>query len=96
MTERDAIYLQILHFGLLRIRDLSALGNIEYCAIESEHLHNIPSLVGETNDERHKFYFQKERPYYLERVDFSTPGLDFTMRRYEELWARLGKINKDT
>jgi hypothetical protein len=46
MTERDAIYLQILRHGLLRIRDSAALGHLEYCAVESEHLHNIPSPIG--------------------------------------------------
>jgi hypothetical protein len=95
MTERDIIYVQILYSGLLRIRDLSALGYIEYCAVESDHLHNIPSLIGETNEERHKYYFLKERPCYLERVDRSLPGIEFTMRRYEELWARLGKLNEN-
>ena len=94
MTERDAIYVQILHYGLLRIRDSAAIGHFQHCAIESEHLHNIPSLIGETNEERHLYYFNKERIYYLERVDRSLPGLDSTLRRYVELWARLIEIIK--
>jgi len=94
MTERDAIYVQILHHGLLRIRDSAALGHIQYCAIESEHLHNIPSLIGETNEERHLYYFSQERTHYIEHVDRSLPGLDFTFRRYVELWARLGILNE--
>ena len=60
MTERDTIYVQILHFGLERIRDLAMFGHVEYYAVESEHLHNIPSLIGETNEQRHKFYFLQE------------------------------------
>jgi hypothetical protein len=94
MTERDTIYLQILRFGLGRLRDSAELGLIEYCAIESEHLHNIPSLVEETNELRHRFYFDQERTYYLERVDQSTPGLDSTMNIYTQLWARLKEINE--
>jgi hypothetical protein len=89
MTERDLIYLQILHVGLLRLRDAARLGYVEYCANEAEHLHNVPSLIGETNEHRHEFYLEKERPYYLERLDLSIPGMDFTLRRYEELWQRL-------
>ena len=93
MTERDAIYVQILHYGLLRIRDSSATGHLQHCAVESEHLHNIPSLIGESNEHRHLYYFCQERTFYLERVDHSVPGLDFTMSRYVELWARLIQLN---
>jgi hypothetical protein len=94
MTERDAIYVQILHHGLLRIRDSAALGHLQYCAVESEHLHNIPSLIGETNEERHIYYFCQERPHYLEHVDRSIPGLDFTLRRFTELWTSLSELNE--
>ena len=94
MTERDAIYVQILHHGLLRIRDSAALGHLQYCAVESEHLHNIPSLIGETNEHRHVYYFSQERAHYFEHVDRSIPGLDFTLSRYAELWTRLGKLNE--
>lgn len=94
MTERDAIYIQILHYGLLRIRDSAALGYLPYCAVESEHLHNIPSLIGETNEHRHVYYYDQERALYLEHLDRSIPGLDFTLCRYEELWNRLGQLNK--
>jgi hypothetical protein len=89
MTERDQIYIKILKYGLQRIRDCSELGLIAYCAVESEHLHNLPSLVGEKNEHRHTYYFQKERTLYLERVDRTTPGIDFTLNRYSELWDKL-------
>src|SRR5687767_15998977 len=94
MTERDAIYVQILHHGLLRIRDSAALGYLQYCAVESEHLHNIPSLIGESNEHRHVYYFSQERAHYLERVERSVPGLDYTFRHYEELWTRLNQLNE--
>ena len=94
MTERDTIYVQILHHGLLRIRDSAALGHVQYCAVESEHLHNIPSLIGETNEQRHIYYFCQERAQYLEHVDRSIPGLEFTLSRYAELWTRLAALNE--
>ena len=94
MTERDSIYVQILHQGLLRIRDSAALGHLQYCAVESEHLHNVPSLIGESNEKRHLYYFSQERAHYLEHVDRSIPGVDFTLRRYEELWSRLSQFNE--
>lgn len=94
MTERDALYVQILHHGLLRLRDSAAGGHIQYCAVEAEHIHNVPSLIGEANEQRHLHYFRQEREQYLEHVDRSIPGMDFTLRRYAGLWARLEKIDE--
>ena len=94
MSERDEIYIQILHHGLLRLRDAAASGHIHHCSVEAEHLHNIPSLIGETNEQRHLYYLGQERCYYLERIDRSLPGLDFTLSRYVELWERLAKLHE--
>jgi hypothetical protein len=60
--------------------------------VEAEHLHNVPSLIGEPNEHRHDCYFNVERPYYLERVDRSVPGIDFTLARYGEIWERLAEL----
>lgn len=92
VNERDAVYLHILRFGLARLRDAAVCGNLEYCAVEAEHLHNVPSLVGEPNEHRHDYYFDKERPYYLECVDRSVPDIEFTLARYAELWQRLSEM----
>ena len=92
MTERDKIYASILGFGLSHLRDAARLGLVEYCAIEADHLHNVPSLIGETNELRHRYYFEKEREHYLERVDRSVLRVDFVLARYEELWSELLKL----
>jgi hypothetical protein len=89
MEQRDETYLKILHFALLRIRELATAGRADYCAIEADHVHNIPSLIGEPNELRHAFYLEAERKHYLERVDRTLPGLQFTLARYAELWAQL-------
>lgn len=94
MTERDSIYRQLLEHGLLRLRDSAVLGYLQYCAVEAEHLHNIPSLIGETNEHRHRYYFDQERDYYLERLDRSVPGVDITLRLHDELWTRLEQLNE--
>ena len=94
MTERDIIYIQILQHGLICVRNAAALGQLQYCALESEHLHNIPSLIGETNEDRHLYYFCQERACYLEGVDRSIPGMDFTLARYTHLWTQLSKFNE--
>ena len=93
---RDDLYRQLLHFGLCQLRDTALSGNADYCAIEAEHLHNIPSLIGEANEHRHRYYFDKERVHYLESVDQSLPGIEFTIRRYHDVWNRLAQLNDGT
>jgi len=89
MKSRDEIYIQILHFGLLSLRDASFREDLDYWKIESEHLHNIPSLIGENNQLRHDYYFEKERTRYLESITAGQFDVDFTLARYRELWAEL-------
>ena len=91
MTERDEIYRQILHIGLNELRDAAVNGRIQYCAVEAEHLHNIPSLIGEPNELRHDYYFDAERAYYLERVERSEE-IEFMLGRYAELWQQLEEL----
>lgn len=86
---RDEAYIWILQHGLQCMRDCSALGLVDYCAIESEHLHNIPSLLGEINESRHEYYLQQERARYLAHVDLNIEGLRFTLDRYTESWTVL-------
>ena len=92
VTEGEQIYLKILHFGLIRIRDAAHCGHVAYCEIEADHLHNLPSLISEPNEARHVYYLDSERTYYQERVDRSLPGLDFTLARYADLWNRLDEL----
>jgi hypothetical protein len=66
MSELDGLYILILQSGLAAIRNAARNGDLEYCAIESEHLHEIPSLIGEPNILRHRYYATQARPVYLE------------------------------
>lgn len=89
MSPRDHVYLQILKFGLVALRNASFRGDVDYWKVESEHLHNIPSLIGESNESRHDYYFSKERTMYLSRVKRDDPEINFAVQRYEELWPEL-------
>lgn len=92
VTEREQIYLKILNFGLIRIRDAAHCGHVAYCEIEADHLHNLPSLISEPNEARRAYYLDSERTYYQERVDRSLLGLDFTLARYADVWNRLDEL----
>ena len=101
MANRNDVYLQILHFGLIAIRDAAHSGKSKYCEIEADHLHNIPSLIDEQNENRHDYYFGAERNLYAERLaqlaESELPGEahKFALQRYKDLWAELQKIRDE-
>jgi len=77
---------------MIELYNASARGDLAYCAIEIEHLHNIPSLIDEGNIFRHRYYLQKERPYYLKRLKkLPNYEVSFCLQRYRELWPLLRK-----
>jgi hypothetical protein len=95
MSRRDEIYLRMLDFALVTMRNYAQDWPAGYCVVEADHVHNLPSLVGETNEARHVYYLRDERAIYLERVDRTRPGIDFLLARYEELWTELEALLKE-
>jgi len=78
------VLLSILQTGLVRIRTFAWQGRAELCAIESDHIHNIPNLISNYSPEKLSYYWEVERPEYLRQV--STEDLD----GWDALWRRLG------
>jgi len=90
MRPRSLIYAEILHFGLREIREAAHLGHAKQCEVEADHLHNVPTLFDEDNEERHIFYIKEEVQLYLDRLkQVETGPSGFTLARYEDLWAEL-------
>lgn len=50
---REQVYLDLLHRGLVLLRNFAHAGRWELCTIEADHLHNIPTLLDEPNENRH-------------------------------------------
>lgn len=99
---RDDVYRDILAYGLLHIRDAAYARDSHVCEIEADHLHNIPSLIGEANELRHLCYYENERTLYLDRISAQDSSVAvrvrFTLARYRDLWAELkchGRRNKN-
>ena len=65
---REQAYLDLLHRGLVLLRNYADSGNIELCRIEADHLHNIPTLLHEETEHRHEYYIRGERGLYLQRL----------------------------
>jgi len=79
------VLLCILQTGLLRIRTLAWQGRTELCAIESDHIHNIPNLIMNYTLEKLLYYWDIERPEYIRQA--ATEHLD----GWDPLWRRLGQ-----
>jgi hypothetical protein len=67
---RDAL-LSILREGLLRIRVLGWDGQAEQCAVEADHLHNLPELIRTLDPKFLRYYYEIAMPAYLSQVKSS-------------------------
>jgi len=82
-TEIAEILTEILTIGLLRIRALGWSGNADRCAIEADHIHNVPDLLAHYSPERLVYYWNVERPSYISQ----TPASE--LADWEPLWRQL-------
>jgi hypothetical protein len=80
------VVLQILEVAVLQIRARGWNGDGLRCALEADHVHNLPSLLSSYSDELLRFYWEVERPTFMKRC---APG-DLT--GYEPLWAELAEL----
>lgn len=101
MTRSEA-YKRILAMGLLALRDRApGFSSPRLIEIEAEHLHNIPSLIDEDNLQRHLYYFNKERPAYIEALkeldlpEYSEPVLRIYLMPWEALLESLGESHPE-
>jgi hypothetical protein len=78
----DAL-LDILTQGLLTARAAAWGGDCERSALETDHLHNLPSLLRNYSPQLLKFYWETQRRAYRAQVPAEDLGA------WERLWARL-------
>jgi len=65
--------LRILKYGLLNIRYYARGKNLERCAIEANHLHNIPALLETFSVDLLKYYIDIEVPEYVRETNNQVP-----------------------
>jgi hypothetical protein len=82
-TEIAAIVSKILQWGLLDIRNHGWGGDAARCAVEADHIHNLPALLSDFRPEALKFYWEVERPLFIERSSAEE------VQHFEELWDEL-------
>ncbi len=82
--EIRTILLDILRLGLLRIRVLGWNGDADNCAIEADHLHNLPEIAREPKLESLTYYYEIERSVFIKGARQLT--------EFEDRWNSLGQI----
>lgn len=80
------VILQILQVAVLRIRAGGWRGDSSRCALEADHVHNLPALLIDYSDELLRFYWQVERTSFMRRC---RPD---DLEGYEPLWAELEEL----
>ncbi|MGA8346968.1 MAG: hypothetical protein WBQ11_01990 [Isosphaeraceae bacterium] len=83
-AEIAEVILPILQYGLIRVRAFAWQGQAELCAVEADHIHNLPDLLADYTPQKLYYYWNAERPDYVRQV-----GVDQAVG-WEELWQRLG------
>jgi len=83
-SEIAEILCEILTTGLLRIRALGWNQNPGRCALEADHLHNLPALLADFRPELLEFYWNVSRISYIQQCSPKETG-------FEPLWKALGE-----
>jgi hypothetical protein len=91
MSEIDDLYCQLLRLGFVVLRQAADASDLDWINAELEMLHNVPSLIGESNPTRHGYYWLHERTAYLQWL--SAPGRELQRSRmatfYEPIWKEM-------
>jgi hypothetical protein len=94
MNQLGELYCTLLQFGFISLREAILSKDYAWAEKEVEFLHNIPTLVDETNLERHRCFWFNERDLYIQWVN--TRGSDEPRSRmrtfYEPVWRGMEPI----
>lgn len=82
-TSVNEVLQEIVTTGLLRIRSLAWSGDSGRCAIEADHIHNLPHLLVHGNPDALVHYWEVERTSYMDQTDADQIPV------WEPLWRRL-------
>jgi hypothetical protein len=81
--------LEILQVGLLRIRAAGGSGLVKQCAIEADHLHNLPLAIQIRSPDLLRYYWDAERPGFIAWCDAQNVRTQCFGPAWEKLLANL-------
>jgi hypothetical protein len=77
------ILLEIIGIGVIRIRALGWSSNAARCAVEADHIHNLPQVISQYPPDALSYYWNVERAAFIEQ---STAADRW---QFEPLWEEL-------
>ena len=93
MDPLDAHYIRLLHVGLPLLRNATLSSVPGWATALAEVLHNVPSLIRETNAHRHRHFWLKERSMYLDWAATNTSDeVNRCMRLPEMMWREMEPV----
>src|SRR5438067_593792 len=94
MRDLDSFYAHLLSVGFVVMREAAESVDQDWLDAEFELLHNVPSLIGEGNIERHRYFWSQERTHYIEWA--SAVGRENAKSRmltyYQPIWNEMEPI----
>ena len=94
MRDFDSYYAHLLTVGFVVMRQAAESRDHDWLEAEFELLHNLPSLIGEANVERHRYFWYQERAHYIQWA--SAAGQENAKSRmltyYQPIWAEMEPI----
>lgn len=77
------VLLRILTISLLTTRVAGWAGDASRCALEANHVHNLPDLLANFKPQLLEYYWR------VEKVSFERDSNESEIRPYQPLWAEL-------
>ena len=90
-SEKDVLenaLLSILAAGLLRIRVCGWGGHADQCALEADHLHNLPELIRTLDPKFLRYYYEISRQAFMERAK--------NTQVFDSHWSQIENVLKRT
>ena len=84
--------LEIIRCALLNIRSSGWDSNAAECALEADHVHNLPTLILDYSDGAVKYYLGPCREQYIRGMQNNNTG---ALQRFHEFSHVLGKLVDD-
>src|SRR4051812_17541925 len=66
-SEIADLLLRILSTAVLRARSFGWSGEAARCAVEMDHVHNLPELLIDYHPDRLRYYWEVERPSFIKQ-----------------------------
>src|ERR1051326_7351653 len=82
---------EVIAIGILRIRSAGWAGDAALCAIEADHIHNLPHLLQHFSDDLLKFYWEIERPAYERHIAAHSKSSEIPLDtvRFHQVWQEI-------